>query len=309
MYTIKYGFIDNNIDVTQIAYSQLITNNIICIPSNDLTRTIYFSDPMQNVLKSIFISSNIDNMLREYDHTLNIFIDLNNNTIDTSTNPNYKYSKVYPDIYNKLSNIQKDLKLEYGNFNDEYPEQIMATKYLTGNEKVLEIGGNIGRNSMIIGKILNQNSNNNFVSLESDSDSAQKLLYNKLLNNLDFFVENSALSKRNLIQSGWTSLESDQVLPGYTKIPTITLENLKSKYNIVFDTLIIDCEGAFYLILVDTPEILDNIKTIIMENDYVDVNHKNYIDNILKQNNFHIDYSDNGGDGYFYRNFYEVWTR
>ena len=38
----------------------------------------------------------------------------------------------------------------------------MAVRYLTGNEKVLEFGGNIGRNSLVIAHILNNNS----VSLE-----------------------------------------------------------------------------------------------------------------------------------------------
>jgi hypothetical protein len=33
----------------------------------------------------------------------------------------------------------------------------MTVKYLTGNEKVLELGANIGRNSLIISYILNCN--------------------------------------------------------------------------------------------------------------------------------------------------------
>ena len=40
----------------------------------------------------------------------------------------------------------------------------MVIRYLTGKEKVLEIGGNIGRNSMVIASIID---NNNFVSMES----------------------------------------------------------------------------------------------------------------------------------------------
>ena len=59
-------------------------------------------------------------------------------------------------------------------------------------------------------------------------------------------------------------------------------ECIKTKYNIEFDTLVLDCEGAFYYILMDMPEILDNINLIIMENDYQDYNHKLFIDDVLR---------------------------
>jgi hypothetical protein len=68
-------------------------------------------------------------------------------------------------------------------------------------------------------------------------------------------------------------------MDGFSWVSTITLEQLKSKYNIEFDTLVLDCEGAFYYILMDMPEILNNINLIIMENDYWDISKKNYIDN------------------------------
>jgi len=76
----------------------------------------------------------------------------------------------------------------------------MAIKYLKGHEKVLEIGGNIGRNSIVIADILKTN---NFVSLECDVDIATQLKYNRDNNMLKFFVEEAALSNRKLIQKGW----------------------------------------------------------------------------------------------------------
>ena len=76
-----------------------------------------------------------------------------------------------------------------------------------------------------------------------------------------------------------------------------TLEELKTKYNIKFDTLVLDCEGAFYYILMDMPEILDNINLIIMENDCNVLEQKKYIDNILTKKNFYVDYTESGGVG------------
>ena len=185
----------------------------------------------------------------------------------------------------------------------------MAVRYLTGNEKVLEIGGNIGRNSLIIASILNSNNNDMFVSLECDTDISIQLEHNKNKNNLKFFVENSALSKKKIIQIGWSTVVSDVLLDGFKNVNIINLEELKEKYNIIFDTLVLDCEGAFYYILLDMPEILNNIKLIIMENDYWDQSHKMYVDNVLREKGFILDYAESGGWGPCFNNFFEVWKK
>uniref|UniRef100_A0A6C0D841 Methyltransferase FkbM domain-containing protein n=1 Tax=viral metagenome TaxID=1070528 RepID=A0A6C0D841_9ZZZZ len=189
----------------------------------------------------------------------------------------------------------------------------MALRYLTGNEKVLEIGGNIGRNSLIISSILGVNQNN-LVVLESSPDISPILKHNRDINKMHFHIENSALSKRKLMQGGqigWDTkvCENNIVEPGWKLINTISFYELILKYNIVFDTLVLDCEGAFYYILMDMPEILTNIKLIIMENDYLEVSRKHYIDDILKQNGFYVDYVEAGGWGPCQDNFFEVWKK
>jgi len=293
---ILYGIENNTIDVTDICLAKLEINNTITIPSGDLMRAQYFTDPICGVLKSVFIMHNGN--LMSYDH---------NSTIKINTITNEIVSTSISDINNKTANIQNQLRLNYGSFNDELPEQKMAVRYLTGNEKVLEIGGNIGRNTLIIAHILGTNPN--FVSLESDPDIANQLIENRNLNNFNFHIENSALSKRKLIQRHWETMVSDVLLDGYKWINTITLDELNAKYNIEFDTLVLDCEGAFYYILMDMPEILDNIKLIIMENDYTDITHKQYIDSVLRKNDFYVDYVEGGGWGPCYNNFFEVWKK
>ena len=183
----------------------------------------------------------------------------------------------------------------------------MVVKYLTGNEKVLEIGGNIGRNSLIIASILNDS--RNLVTLECDPNIANQLNENKNLNNLNFSIESSALSNRKLIQKDWNTIPSNELLPEHNWVNTITLEELKNKYNINFDTLVIDCEGALYYILMDMPELLNGINLIIMENDYFDINEKKYVDDVLKNNNFMVHYIESGGWGPCYNNFFEVWKK
>jgi FkbM family methyltransferase len=310
---ILYGTKDQNIDVTDICYKKLIKDNIIKIKCHDNYRANIFTDPCWGIVKSIFIMKE-NNSTLEYDHNNDIYIDTNTNEIYTKDIPHY-ISLIYPDYTAKLSDIHSKLKIGYGDFQEEYPEQTMSVRFLTGNEKVLEIGSNIGRNSLIINYILSQKNNNNFVTIESDPDTANALKYNRDLNNYHFHIENTALSKRKLIQKGWNTICSDVLLDGYKNVNTITLEELNKKYNIEFDTLVLDCEGAFYYILMDMPEIINNINLIIMENDYHDISHKQYVDEILIKNNFYVEYSEAGCElakqifPHLYSKFYEVWKK
>jgi FkbM family methyltransferase len=207
----------------------------------------------------------------------------------------------------RLKNIHNQLQIRHGSFQEELPEQLMVAKYLTGNERVLEIGGNIGRNSLVIAHILNSVGNTNFVSIECDIQSAYMLKDNRELNGLKFFIETRALSKRKLAQKGWRTIVCDNCPSDHVKVNTITIHELIAKYNIKFDTLILDCEGAFYYILKDMPEILDGIVMIIMENDYFDISNKRAIDKILSDKGFRVEYWEHGGWGPCYYNFYEVW--
>jgi len=297
--TILYGIKENRRDVTNICLTRLNNNNVITIPAEDGVRASYFGDHLVGIVKKVFIILNGN----ETEHIQNfqdycITINLADYTINTPINAN--------PIHEKLNNIHRNLKIKYGTFRDELPEQKIAVSYLTGSEKVLEIGGSIGRNSLVIASIVN---NNNYVSLETHAIIAKFLEENRNLNNFTFHIENSALSKRRLIQRGSDSKPSDVLEEGYFWVNTITFDQLKEKYNIPFDTLILDCEGAFYYILMDMPEILNGINLIIMENDYTDINHKLFVDDTLKKNNFYNCYREAGGWGCCYSNFFEVWKR
>jgi FkbM family methyltransferase len=309
-FIIKYGVDTNYFDVTEIVYNKFVTENIIHIPSGEKARSFYFSDPLRGVLKKVFITDKNSEITCAYEHSDDVFIDTIHNIIYVKDVPEYIekiFSKIDKYASVKLKTIHEKTKIEFGSFSQEFPEQMMAAKYLTGNEKVLEIGGNIGRNSLVIASLLKDQ--RNLVVLESDTDTSKELIHNRDINNMHFFVENSALSKRKLIQISWETFASDILLDGHTEVNIISWQELNTKYNIAFDTLILDCEGAFYYILMDMPEILTNIKTIIMENDYHNIDHKIYVDSILKQNNFVVDYTEGNGWGACTHYFYEVWVK
>jgi FkbM family methyltransferase len=294
---ITYGTKDRVIDITEVCKKKCIrSDNTILIPCNDVTRSIFFTDPLFGVKKKIFIEK--DNVISEYEDNLEVLIDMTNNVITTVDTESHK---------RKLLDIHSKLRIHYGTLYDEVPEQLMATRYLKGHEKVLEIGGNIGRNSLVIASLLEEQSN--LVTLESDQNISRQLTENRNLNNMNFHIESSALSKRRLIQKAWETKPSEILEPGHKWVNIITLDELRSKYDIQFDTLVLDCEGAFYYILKDFPEILDNINLIIMENDYKVIEEKQYIDTILKENSFFVDYQESGGWGPCYERFFEVWKK
>ena len=292
---IKYGLRDNNVDITDYCMTKLCKNNIIRIPAHDGIRADLLTDPLPGILKIIIIEDD-NGITTEYDNTNIIIINTLNNSVSITTDD--ELNKIAID---KLANIHSKLTIRHGSLKDEYNEQRIAVRYLKGNEKVLEIGGNIGRNSLVIASIIGGNASN-MVVMECDSESVIKLAENRVINNMNFNIESSALSKRKLIQKGWDTFESNILLDGYKWVNTITYSQLCAKYNIKFDTLVLDCEGAFYFIIMDMPEILDNVNLIIVENDYQSYLHKLYVATALKMYGFRRDLFENDG-------FYEVWIK
>jgi len=317
-YKIYYGVIENKIvDVTEYANKYLKYENFINIPATEVLRAYYFDDPLPGTLKSIYVR--IDSIIYEIDPDKSGLIDIKNNKfffgdklplrikINRKTNPN--------DVIKRLESIHKsiiindtdDLKKIGGfNFMGELPEQVMSLLYINGNERILELGANIGRNTILLSKLLNNPKNH--VALETDLENVKILEKIREDNNLEFSIEPSALSKRMLIQKGWSTIPSDDILPGYKEINTIDYDQLCKKY-FAPDTLVIDCEGAFYYILLDMPQVLDGVTKIIMENDYNDIEQKKYIESVLESKSFNVVYSKNGGWGPCKDSFYEVWLK
>jgi FkbM family methyltransferase len=207
----------------------------------------------------------------------------------------------------KLQNIHNNLKLDFGMFYENMSMQLLILKYINGSEKILEIGGNIGRCSLLIAYILNAKSNNNFVSMESNPDYTKQLIHNRDQNGLFFHIENSTLSSKKIIQLEDKTSISDVLVDGFFKVKIISWDNLIKKYKINFDMLIIDCNDAFYDILLDFPEMLNKMKLVIMKNEYYDVFKKIKIENILIDKNFELEYSETGGNCPCYYSYYEVW--
>lgn len=310
---IYYGIAEKNVDITATVMKQYVIDDHILIPSDDNVRSRLFGDPLFGTKKVVFVSG-LSDTLQRFDDTVDICINTETNEIvtDRSIIRKYKY-KVFTDTKERLQAIQGSLTLDFGSFQDEYPEQCMAVQFLKGDETVLEIGGNIGRNSLVIASILHDASN--LVTLECSAQSASQLRHNRDLNGFTFHVEQAALSDTKLMQKGWNTVPYDASLGGYTEVPTIAYGELLKKYKLQFDTLVLDCEGAFYTILKQFPEILNTVQMIIVENDYRDKEQKFFVDTKLREQGFTRTYVEVGSAEAFSlqmpcaNEFYEVWQR
>lgn len=311
--TFIYGTDEKNINITSKVYSSFVFDNYIVIPSDDNVRAKFFSDPCFGIVKKIYIIG-LQNTMTVFDQTHDIFIDTRTNAFVIDKNIQRKLiMKPFEDPVKKLQNLHRFLTLKQGSMKHEFPEQCMLVQFLTGCEKVLEIGGNIGRASLVIASLLENG--NNHVVLESSTVISEHLKTNRNINDFVFHVENAALSLRPLIQKGWNTIQSDVLLKDYTSVPIISYNDINKKYNIEFDTLVLDCEGAFYYILQDFPDMLDSLQTIIVENDYKIVEHKKYVDDMLIKGGFNCVFTKQGEAEArllqfpFVENFYEVWKK
>jgi len=97
------------------------------------------------------------------------------------------------------------------------------------------------------------------------------------------FISNKKLS---LKLNGYSSMGE---IDDNSTIPSLTLDEIKKKYNIKdFNTLIIDCEGCFEMFLDENPTILNTINKIMFEHDEPHKCNYQKITQLLINNNFKL---------------------
>jgi FkbM family methyltransferase len=284
-------------------------SGMVEIPSGDSNRAQLLGDPLHGVVKHLKIIIRGEETI--YDESDPCLIDTTGLDLSSFELPG-RNDSWWPQLEaasptQKLDIIHQNIRFMGGSIRDEYPEQLMVATFLQPDMKVLEIGSNIGRNTLTIASLLADQSN--LVTLESDAETCRLLEVNRRANRYEFKIENAALSYRKLIQRGWNTIPSDEVLPGYKAVPTITFQELEAKHQIQFDTVVADCEGALYWILLDYPELFQHINLLMVENDYNDPVQKSTVDAIVRASGLKRIYSKPGPWGPSADCFYEVWRR
>lgn len=295
---IFYGDGSTYLDVTEAAITSCFDGNRIFIAAGD-TGSYFFPDPVPGYLKTIIVT-------REFDTGMECRLFHSNEPIrlipteaehqqiaailDQVHGGKPKVIEQPPAGYNteaKIDFYHSQLRFTGGDITHEWVEQSMAVDFLDPGAQVLELGSNIGRNTLLIACILNDP--RNLVTVECNPFFVELLRNNQFANRLDFHIEAAALSHRKLMQStnncqfgsaaeAWEAIPGEELLPGHEWIPTVTFTELEAKYQRRFDTLVADCEGALYYILEDDPTLLANITTIIVESDYRVVEHKRSVE-------------------------------
>lgn len=292
-----YGIHGKWHDKTCQALNKFYIRGRLQIPADDCKRAHILGDPLPQTLKSIKLvfedgQTSILDAHEAYDLEVGLLA--------------HQLREV--EAAQRLEDMHSQLKLFYGSFVEEYPEQLMAAMFIRPDDIVLEIGANIGRNSCIIAGILGENACN-LVAVESDPHSALRLAENRDLNNLKFQIEPSAISNIPLKQNGWVThkLQPDEILSGsWIKVNTISWPDLKTKYQLEFSCLVLDCEGAFYYILMENMDILDGVRLIIIENDFADSTHQSAVLDIFASRGYKLVYNR----GHNVRHdFYQVWSK
>lgn len=169
------------------------------------------------------------------------------------------------------------------NLSSEYPEQCLAFSYIDEDATVLELGARYGSVSCIINKKLTNKKNQ--VSVEPDSTVWDALEKNIERNNCSIQVHKGFVSKktRHLLPYGYaaTSVVSDS-----STIPSASVEDIESMYNVKFDTLVADCEGFLEEFFDEHPHLYDQLTTVIFEADYPQKCNYDKLRQTLKEHRF-----------------------
>jgi len=166
-------------------------------------------------------------------------------------------------------------------------EQDLVKQYIKPNDVVLELGARYGTVSCAINKILNNQHNQ--VSVEPDERVWDALENNKKINDCHFniikgFISNKKLDLIN--KDSWFGYGTSSTEDIESSIKNYTLDEIKKIYNLNFNVLVADCEGFLETFLEENPNLYNEIRLIIFEEDYIEECNYIKIKEILKIKNF-----------------------
>lgn len=140
--------------------------------------------------------------------------------------------------------------------------------------------------------------------MEPDAKVIQALQQNRDTHNGKFHIFNGAVSQTPVVL-----VDHDNVYARYTQpdghgtpVESITMKELESKYNLTFDVLVADCEGALEKFVDDNKDALSKFRVFIYEKDRPDGCNYEAIEGLLRTWGFSCVESETGG-------FHVVWTR
>lgn len=300
VFQVLYGVSHTHIDVTDHAW-KCVKNETLSLPAGDYERSLILQDPVQGIVKEILVKFHDKAWVFPAGQEIKLSLP---GILPPVLDPKKWKSLSYPTCHERLQCIHNNLRFE-GNIYDEYPEQLLIAEFIKPEHVVLEIGSNIGRSTLVIASILENDKQ--LVTLECDPNSCAVLTHNRNINNMTFTIENAALSSFPMYRKGWNTFFEFNKPEDAVPITTISWKDFHKKHPLPFDTVVADCEGALLPILAESPELLDGIKLVIVENDYMDINHKLEVDRVFRSKGLSPHRNVPGGWGPCLPMFYQVW--
>mmetsp|Transcript_19857 Transcript_19857/g.35746 ORF Transcript_19857/g.35746 Transcript_19857/m.35746 type:complete len:318 (+) Transcript_19857:57-1010(+) len=155
----------------------------------------------------------------------------------------------------------------------ESPEHELVQKYILANATVLELGARYGTTTCEIAAA--QGNSGNLVAVEPDPmvwDVWKKNVeaHGCAANQLMQVVGNVNRTQQGENHYGTRFSLSDANMPSFVDIEpgsAVAFSEVERKFNLKFDTLLIDCEGCIKYFLEDNPGVLEGINTILLEAD------------------------------------------
>lgn len=156
----------------------------------------------------------------------------------------------------------------------EVQEQHDANNYITPDDKVLEIGARYGGVSITINKILKNKKDH--VAVEPESKIWPALQANRDRHYCEFQICKGAISNKPLkINDG--GYEGFGNYTTHSKDGDIPLFKI-SDFNIDFNVLVVDCEGAFETFYDENKDFFPSLRLILYERDRKEVCDYDYLE-------------------------------
>ena len=164
---------------------------------------------------------------------------------------------------------------------NEREEQLWVAEHLPKDARVLELGARYGTVSCLVSAIVDEPTKH--VAVEPDVFVLPALIYNKLTHSGKFHIVVGAIS-RHPVCLDYTCGYGNHLTQGQPNIQTFTVEEIEKMYDVSFNCLIADCEGALEMFCRQNPELLTRLDTVIFEADCPQRCDYDYVKRVLELN-------------------------
>lgn len=161
-----------------------------------------------------------------------------------------------------------------GYHNEEFVQQVLTCMVIRPDHNVLELGGHIGRNSTLLGKLLGKGKGKMFV-VEPDEDAYKTSVINMKNAGLSYSILNCAICAQPLECFKWLPSTPGIICP--LQNVSVAWNTIKQKLALDLDVLVADCDNGLYHITKNEPEFLDEFRIVIVKNDYSRNTERDYV--------------------------------